>query len=158
MVFVNYVECVKFLVDNGVDVNLIDDIGYILMYICVRKGYYNVLSILIMNGVNLNFCKFGVIEEDNLNKKDNFMIMVLFNMVIENNYIECVRFLLENGVSLYYKYFMGYEISLVLLDNLECMEFLFSYGVDFNVYNRCGVIFLMRVCKEYKLLIVKLLL
>lgn len=156
--FVNYVECVKLLVDNGADVNLTDDIGYTPMHICARKGYHNVLSILITNGANLNFCKLGVIEEDNLNKKDSFMTMAPLNMAIENNHIECARLLLENGASPHHKYFMGYEISLVPLDNLECMELLLSHGADPNVYNRCGVTPLMRACKEHKLSTVKLLL
>ena len=37
-VYVDYVECVKLLIERGADVNATDDIGYTPIHLCARKG------------------------------------------------------------------------------------------------------------------------
>ena len=36
--YVDYVECVKLLIERGADVNATDDIGYTPIHLCARKG------------------------------------------------------------------------------------------------------------------------
>ncbi|KAK3087512.1 hypothetical protein FSP39_006803 [Pinctada imbricata] len=116
------------------------------------------MEILISNGAHLNYCNTDDSEVPDKLKTMGYLTHEPLNMAIENNYVDCVRLLLENGAKPNHKYFMGYEVNLVPLDNLECMELLLQYNANPNVFNRCGLSPLMKASRENKPEAVKLLL
>ena len=156
--YVNYLECVQFLVDQGAEVNLHDDIGYTPLHLCARRGSYETMKILIQSGATLNYCNTENSQLSENVKALGYLTLEPLNMAIENNHIDCVRLLLENGARPNHKYFMGYEVNLVPLDNLDCMQLLLQYGANPNVFNRCGLSPLMKASRENKLGALKLLL
>ncbi|GAB1607009.1 ankyrin-2-like [Argonauta hians] len=80
------------------------------------------------------------------------------NLALENNHVEIVKLLLQNGARANRRYFMGFEINLVPLGNIECLDLLLQYGADPNSINRCGVTPLMKAAKENEILAIRLLL
>lgn len=50
------INIVKYLLLNGVDVNLCELSGVSFFFILVFKGYFNVLKLLLDNGVDINLC------------------------------------------------------------------------------------------------------
>lgn len=50
------IKSVKYLLLNGVDVNLCELSGVSFFFILVFRGYFNVLKLLLDNGVDINLC------------------------------------------------------------------------------------------------------
>lgn len=80
------------------------------------------------------------------------------NLALENNRVEIVKLLLENGAEPNRRYFGGYEINLMPLKYFECLELLLDYGANPNVVNRRGLTPLMMAAKENENRAVRLLL
>eukprot|EP00106_Octopus_bimaculoides_P016544 XP_014783986.1 PREDICTED: putative ankyrin repeat protein RF_0381 isoform X2 [Octopus bimaculoides] len=80
------------------------------------------------------------------------------NLALENNHVAIVKLLLENGAKANRRYFMGFEINLVPLQNIECLDLLLQYGANPNSINRCGVSPLMKAAKENEIFATRLLL
>ncbi|XP_060062594.1 ankyrin-1-like [Ylistrum balloti] len=147
--FVDYVDCVEFLIEKGAVVNVTDDIGYTPLHLCARRGFVNTLRVLIDHGAVLNFCDSDEeCEVDDSSKNLGYFTLEPLNMAIESSHVECVRLMLEKGAKPNNKYFMGYEVNLVSLDNLECLELLLKYGGDPNAFSRVGLTPLMKACTE----------
>lgn len=145
-VYVNYIEGVELLLELGGDVNATDDVGYTPLHVTARKGQYECMQILIQNGALVDFCDGDGISEEGLHL--GYLTMDPLNIAIENNHIACMRLLLDNGAKPNHKYFMGYEINLVPLENTGCLELLLQYGADPDSFSRCGMTLLMKACKE----------
>ena len=143
-VYGDYVPCVQFLIEKGADVNTTDDIGYTPIHLCARKGNLASMEVLIQNGAIVH--SFNADDDDA--KGLGYTTVEPLNLALENNHADCVRLLLENGARPDHQYFMGREISLVPLENLECVEILLMYGADPNVFNRCGTSPLMKACRQ----------
>lgn len=54
MVYGGGVEGVQYILDQGVDVNLTDDLGESPIHLAARKGYVNIMRLLIQAGANLD--------------------------------------------------------------------------------------------------------
>lgn len=79
------------------------------------------------------------------------------NLALENNHVKVVKLLLENGANPNRRYFMGYEINLLPLKNIECLDLLLNYGANPNSVNRSGFTPLMTAAKENEIQAVRLL-
>lgn len=108
------------------------------------------MEILIENGSMINFNEPGAeIRNTDETNKLGFTTTEPINLAIQNAHPKCAKLLLENGARANNKYFMGYEICLTPLDDVECLELLLDYGADPNVFNRCGLSPLMKACKDH---------
>lgn len=70
------------------------------------------------------------------------------NLALENNHVKVVKLLLESGANPNRRYFMGYEINLLPLKNIECLDLLLKYGANPNCVNRLGFTPLMMAAKQ----------
>ncbi|KAK7505101.1 hypothetical protein BaRGS_00003671, partial [Batillaria attramentaria] len=118
-VYVDYVECVKLLIERGADVNATDDIGYTPIHLCARKGNIESMKILIEHGATVDFFTHEEDVDEN-SRALGYLTIEPLNLAIENNHVDCLRLLLDSGARPDHKYFMGYEINLVPLEHLEC--------------------------------------
>ena len=156
-VYENYVDCVRYLVEQGCDVNVQDDVGYTPVHLCARHGILPSMKLLIDHGCILNFCDGGS-DVSECSKRLGYLTIDPLNLAIDNNHTDCVRMLLEHGAKPNHKYFLGYEINLVPLENLECLELLLQYGADPDSFNRSGMTLVMKACKQHRMDAIKLLL
>ena len=69
------------------------------------------------------------------------------NLALENNHTEVAKLLLNNGANPQQKYFLGYEINLIPMENTDCLDLLLQHGADPNVFSRAGLTPLMKACK-----------
>lgn len=145
----DYLECVRLLLDYGANVNVTDDIGYTPLHLCARRGNVVTMKTLIAVGAKINFFEDEDVSHDS--KVIEYLTMEPLNLAVQNNNVECVRLLLENGARPNNRYFMGHEINLVPLENTECLLLLLQYGANPNVFNRGGLCPLMKACKEHQI-------
>ncbi|WAQ97595.1 ANK3-like protein [Mya arenaria] len=152
------VACVELLLKSGANVNATDEIGYTPLHLAARRGNQRTLSKLIENGAIINFNEPGVVIHNTEEKnKLGFTTTEPINLAIQNGNVKCAELLLDNGARVNNKYFMGYEISLAPLDDVDCLEVLLKHGADPNVFNRCGLSPLMKACKDHHIDAVRLL-
>ncbi|KAK3576031.1 hypothetical protein CHS0354_005184 [Potamilus streckersoni] len=154
--YYNYTECIDFLLERGADVNACDDVGYTPIHLCARRGNHIAMEKLIQHRAIINFCEGGSDITENA-RALGYLTMEPLNIAIENNHKECVKMLLENGACTNNKYFMGYEINLVALDNLDCLELLLQHGADPKLFSRVGLTPLMKACREHQIDAVRML-
>lgn len=154
--YVNYVECVKFLIECGGEIDAVDEVGHTPLHLCARKGHFDTMKYLVQKGAKINFCD-GDDDVSENSRTLGYYMMEPLTMAIENNKIACVKLLLENGANPNNKYFMGHEINIVPLDNLECLNLLLSYGANPNILDRMGLCPLMKACKEHQVEAVRVL-
>ena len=114
------------------------------------------MRLLIANGAKINFFDEGE-NASHDDKTIEYLTMEPLNLSIQNNNIECVRLLLENGARPNNRYFMGHEINLVPLENTGCLLLLLQYGANPTVFNRGGMCPLMKACKEHQIDAVRVL-
>ncbi|BFZ20820.1 hypothetical protein BsWGS_23859 [Bradybaena similaris] len=156
-VYSGYLDGINFLLEHGADANAPDDIGYRPVHLCARKGQLEPLRILIQHGAKVDFF---VDEDDNSeeSRRLGYLTIEPLNMALENNHEECARLLLSSGAKPNHHYFLGYEINLVPLENLECLKTLLEFGADPNVFSRCGLSPLMKACRQHNIRAVRVLL
>ena len=58
------------------------------------------------------------------------------------------EYLLQNGANAQQAHFLGHEINLVPMENVECLRVLLKYGADVNSISRSGFTPLMKASKE----------
>lgn len=141
--YVDYTECVRYLIEHGADVNSTDEIGHTPLHISARRGFVATMEILISSKAKINF------RSDEKAESDEWVEPL--NMAIESNSPDCVKLLLESGARPNNKYFLGHEVNLVPLDNIECLDLLLKHGADPNTFNRNGMNPLMKACRDRKL-------
>ena len=151
----DYLECVRLLLDYGASVNATDDIGYTPLHLCARRGNCATMKCLIDSGAKINFFEDEDTPHDS--KVVEYLTMEPLNLAVQNNNVECVRLLLENGARPTNRYFLGHEINLVPLENTDCLLLLLQYGANPNVFNRGGLCPLMKACKEHQIDAVRIL-
>jgi len=153
-----YVDCVELLLQHGANVNATDDIGYTPIHLASRRGSYDTINKLIEHGAMVNFNEPGAeIHHTEELSKQGFTTTEPINLALQNGHARCAELLLQHGARYNNKYFMGYEISLVPLDEISCLEMLLKHGADPNVFNRCGLSPLMKACKDHHIQAVRLL-
>ena len=145
------------LIKYGADVNKGDDIGYTPLHIAAKHGYLTCAQILIDHGAVVNFC-----DCPNTTVGEDVKVLALLtvhplNLAIENNLPDMTDLLLRNGANPNQKYFIGHEINIVPLENIECLEVLLKYGADPDSYNRAGITMLMKACKQKETAAMRLL-
>ena len=102
-------------------------------------------------------------DEDNTSGKapkgfTTDMTVEPLNFALENNHEEAVKLLLENGANPNRWYPVGYEINLVPLKNIRCLELMLDFGASPNAVDRCGYTPLMMAAKKNQMLATQLLL
>lgn len=147
--FHNRPDAVYLLVRYGADVNKGDNIGYTPLHIAAKHGFVECAIALMDNGAVVNYH-----DENSVNKaEDDSKVLALLtvhplNLAIENNHAVMTELLLQRGADPNQKYFLGHEISIVPLENNDCLQVLLSFGADPDSYNRSGITTLMKACKQ----------
>lgn len=154
----DYVDCIYLLIQNGADVNAPDESNRTPLLLSASKGSYETMEALIQNGAHVNYCNTNDPEIPESVRQMGYLTYEPLNVAIENNFVQCVKLLLESGASANKKYYMGYEINLVPMRHLQCFELLLQYGANPNVFSWCRMTPLMKACKENRIDVVRLLL
>ncbi len=63
-------------------------------------------------------------------------------------FLQIAELLLQNGADANEHHFLGHEINLVPIENLECLKLLLDHGADVDSFNRSGVTPLMKASKD----------
>ena len=155
--YVDYVDCVNLLIDEGAEVNVSDEIGYTPLHLCARKGIIGSMRALIDRGALVNYCDANENELAENIRAIGYLTMEPLNFAIENNHVECVKLLLASGARPNHEFFMGYQLTVMPLENLECLEILLENGADPYRCNRCGISPLMKACREHNIEAVRIL-
>ncbi len=62
--------------------------------------------------------------------------------------MQIAELLLLNGANAQQSHFLGHEINLVPMENVECLKVLLRHGADVNSLSRSGLTPLMKASKE----------
>ncbi len=143
----DYRECIRYLIDKGADVNLSDDMGYTPLHIASKHGQLEVCRILISNGSVVNFDDDGPDSKGNLSKTLSSLTVNPLSLALENDHADCAELMLQNGANPNTKYFLGYEINMIPMENTSCLDMLLDHGADPDSFSRSGLTPLMKACK-----------
>jgi len=119
-------DIVEYLLQSGINVveyyNQMEENK--ILDIAVKKGYYNIVEILIKYGANVN-------------NYDNYNCMAPLNIAVERGYYDIVELLLKNGAKMT-------DISSAVIEspihiacrigNLDIVKLLVKHGADVNYY------------------------
>ncbi|XP_063419830.1 ankyrin-1-like [Mytilus trossulus] len=144
----NYVECVSLLLLKGAEINVTDENGLTPLLLSACRGYFKAMQVLIDNDAIINYCDSDRKDVPNYIREMGYLTYDPLNMTIENNHVQCVKLLLENGALSNKKYYMGYEINLVPINHVTCLELLLKHGANPNLCSRYGMTPLVKACKE----------
>ena len=135
------------LVRRGANVNAEDDVGYTPLHVACKHGRLASSRALVAARAVINF------DDDDVGISEASRIMASLtlspmNLAIENNHVDCVRLLLQNGGNPNQVYFLGRELNLTPLENVGCLELLLQHGADPDSFGRSGLTALMKACKQ----------
>ena len=123
--FCNSIEIAKFLVDNGTDVNILNidgDTAVVRLYykkgnsdiikylagitnLNIECGKYNPTTLLdkmiSYEEKDLSLFKIVIPRTKNINRVDNYSRSYLMNAVLNNKYLDVIKFLIESEIDLY---------------------------------------------------------
>lgn len=130
-----YVDCIKFLLDWGVNFNYVyEDVDVflkILLMVVVESDCVDCVKILVECGVDINMV----------------IYMLFFILVVQNFFCECSKILLDFGVDFNFsdcgknmvfsivviRFCYGYSYKLQKVQ-LECIKLLFKFGVSVDKF------------------------
>lgn len=130
-VYANNIQATSLLLKKGADINAKDDTGFTVLHIACKEGYLEMTKILLRNGAIVDG------PDANLLKTAAYLTTPL-NMALQNNRIDIVQELLENGADPNIPHFLAPEIHRFPLKNTECLQLLLDHGADPNTCNRSG--------------------
>lgn len=173
-----HVDCLKYLIIQGANVR-VDDRGYKP----IKKVRNNLPGILAegdesekvgSDGNNdqvteVDYQNHVESDDENDNEENDTsgkapkgvttdMAVEPLNFALENNHVEAVKLLLENGANPNRWYPVGYEINLVQLKNVMCLKLMLDFGANPNAVDRCGYTPLMMAAKQGQISAAQLLL
>lgn len=165
-----HIDCLTYLISQGANVR-VDEMGYKAAK-RVKDKPDTLLAVGDKNknaGSNTEVDKKPIESDDESEDRASntsgkapkgfTMVMAVepLNFALENNHIDAVKLLLENGANPNRWYPVGYEINLVPLENIRCLELMLDYGANPNAVDRCGYTPLMMAAKTNHISAAKLL-
>lgn len=136
---------VRYLVENGADVNSVDDTGFtVCMYAC-ESGNREVIKYLLECGVDIN-------KEDNNGR-------TVLSVASSKNYCDVVTYLLRMGADVNTKDFLGWSPIIIACNNnnMELVVRLVKYGADVDAVGEESCTALMYACDRENMDIVRYL-
>ncbi len=97
----NHLELVKFLVENGININAVDKYGNTALHQAARKGFLPIVKYLVGNGGNVNH--------------QNEKKVTPFNEAIYYNHLECAEYLLGKGADIDNHFDLDYDFGITSL-------------------------------------------
>ncbi|WP_121628765.1 ankyrin repeat domain-containing protein [Poseidonibacter antarcticus] len=119
------VNFLKFLIENEVDINKIDEDGYSALIVSTLKGDFDIVKLLVEYGGDVN----------NITKDDSTPL--LCSLDAENNNFELIKYFVEKGADINYQAEDGFSLFsylLILSDKsyLNNIEYVSSYYDDIS--------------------------
>jgi hypothetical protein len=153
------VKKIQKLIDEGADVNSIDDASELpLLFTTISFcKNFNVVKLLVKNGANVNSTN---------SHGDTIIMDILHDNDINNKDINNILFFIQKNININAKNSNG-DTALIIIfknqyaeieDKIKGIELCINNGADINVKNNDGKTALFYACKQNKLNIVKLLL
>lgn len=141
-VWQRYPDAAELLLQQGYDVNALDDFGYSALHLAARHGYTDMMEILIKHGSAINF--------NPLDLEERFPIDAVeepLRMALKYGHRNAAKLLLENGANPNGRYFFGSEINLASPLQPELLELLLEFGARVNEQDRNGLTPIMKACR-----------
>ena len=119
---------VRFLLNQGADVNLKDDYGFTALHLAAVISMYEAVICLVENGADVNA----------VNLRDVTPLMMACD---DDSNMDVVRYLMRRGADVHLKDFDGFTALLYAITSdsdfaLDILRFLIQNGADFNTRNR----------------------
>ena len=120
----SYYEIIKYLVENGADINIKYNNGSTVLMKASKSGNYEIVKLLIENGADIN-------DKDN---DGNTALMSAFSgNYFSRDRLEIVKYLIKSGADI------NYNLILASGDgNLRAVKFLVENGADVNAKDNEG--------------------
>lgn len=123
-----YEELTSLLIENGADVNALDDKGRNVLWPVIDANKPNVIKILVNNGLNIEYKE----------PKENGTAIFY---AVTNNRVDIVKILIENGANIKETIGGGTLLHLAAYKNVnaEIFKTLVEKGLDINVKDNYGM-------------------
>ncbi|KAF2368956.1 Ankyrin repeat-containing domain [Trinorchestia longiramus] len=141
-VWQRYPEAAQLLLEQGYDVNALDDFSYSALHLAARHGYTEMIQLLISHGAKVNFNSPQPHEKFPLDAIEEPL-----RLALKYSHKEAVKLLLDNGADPNGRYFLGSEINLVSPLRPELIELLLESGADVNAQDRNGLTPIMKASR-----------
>ncbi|KAA0194229.1 Ankyrin repeat domain-containing protein [Hyalella azteca] len=141
-VWQRYPEAAELLLQQGYDVDALDDYSYSALHLAARHGYTEMMRLLIAHGAKVNF--------NDSQSDDKFPIDAVeepLRLAIKYGHKEAAKLLLDHGANTNTRYFFGSEINLVSPLMPEMLELLLLHGANVNEQDRNGLTPIMKACR-----------
>jgi ankyrin repeat protein len=176
-VITDRLDLVKFLVENGADIETTNEVNLTALTIASEKGHLDIVKYLVKNGADLNkegkygysalmfateghleIIKYLVKNGADINKEDKNGYSALIFASAEGR-LEIVKYLVENGADLNKEGKDGLSALIIASQNghLDIVKYLVENGANINKGNKNGYSALMIASRENYLDIVKYL-
>ena len=140
------IEAVRFLIEQGADLNIQNALGYTALIVAAEKGHTDIVKLLIENGADLDMqnITFG---------------HTALTVAAEEGHIEIVKLLIDNYYNINIKNYDNDTALLLALheNNMEIVKYLLEKGADPNIQNRFRITALMEAVNRENIELVKLL-
>uniref|UniRef100_A0A6A7FR83 Ankyrin repeat and KH domain-containing protein mask-like n=1 Tax=Hirondellea gigas TaxID=1518452 RepID=A0A6A7FR83_9CRUS len=144
-VWQRYPEAAHLLIQQGYDVNALDDFDCSALHLAARHGYTDMVELLIKHGATINY--------NTIETEDTFPVDAVdepLRLAIKHGHCDVALILLENGANPNSRYFFGSEINLINPLKPEFLELLLLFGARVDEQDRNGLTPIMKACRLRK--------